>query len=222
MTTTSIRNDYKKTKLNEEKVIEEAAKKWLSENVIFITEKINRKSVDKLINSIQKFESTFGPHRGTLPSVASVIDRAEDDLQRIIMGKINDQRAGDVLEYLSFIYNVFSSFFSKDLPVLLRTKMFKAAKENPDIPMDRINDGRFDISTVRKALAHAVEPTPEEKNMLRGLMKRKYEINAKEVASDLVRLAFKDLEALTEIEKTPVVSTKDESEVLEGDLPKKI
>lgn len=221
MKKSTIRREFARKKKIEEKIIEEAARAWLRSNVVFINEKIDRRSVDRLIDSIQKFEDKFGPYRDSLPEVSNIIDRAEGDLQNIIMGKISDQRAGDVLEYLSFIYSALSSFFSKDLPVLLKANMFRAAKSNPSTPMKDIENEGFDIKVIKKSLANAVEPSAEEKKMLRGLMKRKYDINSKAISEDLVKLSYDELVELTAIEKTPIVSIGDENTVLEIDVSKK-
>lgn len=218
--TTNIRKDYNKLRSVKDRQIDEAARMWLSNNVIFISEKIDRKSIDRLINSIQKFDNKFGAYRNLIPSITSVINQAEEDLQNIITGKSEGQRAGEILGYLSSIYNCYSNFFSKDLPVLTKTKLFRVAMENSDTPMNRITDDGFDIKPIKKAIAHAVEPTAEEKKLLKGLLKRKYIVDANAVADDLVNLSFNDLRNLMEIDKVPIVSTVNESVVLK-ETPKK-
>lgn len=126
--TTNIRKAYTSHKEQQEKIIDEASKLWVENNVILITEKINRNNVNRLISSITKFEETFGPYRNSIPSLTTVLDGAEHQLQLVLTGKAGDKRSSDLLEYLSFVYNVFSSFFSKDLPILLKTKVFSGAR----------------------------------------------------------------------------------------------
>lgn len=217
---THLRKEYTKHKVEHERIVDEAALGWLEDNVIIVTEKINRHAVNRLVSSITKFEETFGPYKQRVPSIATVLDGAESNLQTVLTGKAGDKRTAEMLEYLSFVYNVFSSFFSKDLPVILGTKVFAAARENPTVRLDSLvmrggpNTG-FSADTALKTLAHAISPSPEETKLIGRILRSKAmpKLDYKRMAGELMGLSYADLEELTNIAKTPIVTTPTEEQV---------
>lgn len=190
--------------------MEDAAYRWLEENVIYINEKINRNSVNRLISSISKFEETFGPYRDKIPSLTSVLEGAEDNLQQVLTGKASDKRAADLLEYLSFVYNVFSGFFAKDLPVVLKTRVFAIPRENPEVRLDSLSGGSgFDASIAAKTFSNALKPSNDEVKLLGKVLKSKAlpKLDYNKVAMEMLGLSYNDLIDLTNVSRTPLVTT---------------
>lgn len=215
-----LRKEYTKHKEDHDRIIDEAALRWLEDNVIIVTEKINRHAVNRLVSSITKFEETFGPYKARVPSIAVVLDGAESNLQTVLTGKAGDKRTAEMLEYLSFVYNVFSSFFSKDLPVILGTKVFAAARENPTVRLDSLvmrggTETGFNADTALKTLAHALSPSPEETKLIGRILRSKAmpKLDYKRVASELMGLTYSDLEELTNVSKTPIITTPTEEQI---------
>lgn len=203
-----LRQEYQKNKEEKEKVVTEAAVSWIDSNVIVINEKINRSSVNRLVSSIAKFEETFAPFKQRIPTISSIVDGCEENLQMVLTGKAGDKKTSEVLEYLSFVYNLFSSFFSKDLPVVLKARMFREAQENPAVRLDSLT-GNFNIDAVAKTFAHAIEPSPEEMKLIGRVLKSKSipKVDSKQIASELMALSYNDLVELTSMSKVPLVTT---------------
>lgn len=203
-----LRQEYQKNKEEKEKVVTEAAVSWIDSNVIVINEKINRSSVNRLVSSIAKFEETFAPFKQRIPTISSIVDGCEENLQMVLTGKAGDKKTSEVLEYLSFVYNLFSSFFSKDLPVVLKARMFREAQENPAVRLDSLT-GNFNIDAVAKTFAHAIEPSPEEMKLIGRVLKSKSipKVDSKQIASELMALSYNDLVELTTMSKVPLVTT---------------
>lgn len=205
----NLRQQFDMEKSQKEKVITEAALNWLEDNVIIINEKINRNSVNKLVSSIAKFESTFSPYETKVPTITSIIDGCEDNLQMVLMGKAGDKKTSEVLEYLSYVYNSFSSFFSRDLPVILKARLFKLAVENPDVRLDSLTSGGFDASAAQKAFAHGLTPSEDELKLVGKILKSKSipKADAGKIASELMALSYNDLVELTSVGKVPLATT---------------
>jgi len=206
----SLREEYNQKQQANQAMVEEAAYRWLEENVIYINEKINRNSVNRLISSISKFEETFGPYRDKIPSLTSVLEGAEDNLQQVLTGKASDKRASDLLEYLSFVYNVFSGFFAKDLPVVLKTRVFAIPRENPSVRLDSLSGGSgFDASIAAKTFSNALKPSDEEVKLLGKVLKSKAlpKLDYNKVAMEMLGLSYNDLVELTNVSRTPLVTT---------------
>ncbi len=126
----------------------------------------------------------------------------------VLTGKAGDKKTSEVLEYLSFVYNLFSSFFSKDLPVVLKARMFREAQENPAVRLDSLT-GNFNIDAVAKTFAHAIEPSPEEMKLIGRVLKSKSipKVDSKQIAAELMALSYNDLVELTTMSKVPLVTT---------------
>lgn len=219
----SLREEYLKSKTRKEKIVSEAAFKWVVKNVILINEKIDRSTVSRLIDKIQSFEDTFGKFADRLPTIAQYLSAAEDGLQQVITGKANDKKAANMLKKLTILYYTFSEFFSRDLPILLRTKLFDAAKEQPDVRLDMLrnrNGVGYDPYTVRDALANALKPTKEEKKLLSKIYRSSLlpKLNVDEIASQLMTLTYGELEELTQVGRVPLATTPDDAEALGGEI----
>lgn len=211
----SLRQEYKRKQTIQEKVVTEAALAWLSKNVVIINEKIDRTTVSRLIDSIQKFEDTFGNFTDRLPIISRYISSAEEGLQQVITGKANDKKASAMLKKLTILYFTFSDFFTRDLPILLRAKIFEAPKANPDMRLDMIrNRGEvaYEPYMVRDALANALKPTREEKKLLSKIYRSSLlpKLNSEEIANQLMTLTYNELEELTKVGKVPMVATQEE------------
>lgn len=211
----SLRQEYTKSKTRKTKIVSEAAVSWLSNNIILINEKIDRTTVSRLIDSIQKFEDTFGKFADRLPTIDRYLSAAEQGLQQVITGKANDRKASAMLKKLTILYFTFSDFFSRDLPVLLRARMFDAAKEQPDVRLDMLrnrNGAEHDPYLVRDALSNALTPTKDEKKLLSKIYRSALlpRLNASEIAAELMALTFNELQELTQVGRIPMVATPDE------------
>lgn len=211
----SLRQEYNKSKTRKEKIVSEAAVGWLANNVILINEKIDRTTVSRLIDSIQKFEDTFGKFADRLPTIEQYLSAAEQGLQQVITGKANERKASAMLKKLTILYFTFSDFFSRDLPILLRAKIFDAAKEQPDVRLDMIrnrNGVQHDPYLIRDAFANALTPTKEEKKLLSKIYRSALlpRLNSQEIAGELMTLTFNELQELTQVGKVPLVATPEE------------
>jgi hypothetical protein len=204
----NLRQEYQKNKEVKDQIVTEAAVKWVDSNVVIISEKINRSSVNRLVSSIAKFEETFAPFEQRVPTITAIVDGCEENLQMVLTGKAGDKKTSEVLEYLSFVYNLFSTFFSKDLPVVLKAKMFRTAQENPGVRLDSLT-GNFNVDAASKAFAHAIEPSPEELKLIGRVLKSKSipKIDSKKIASELMALSYSDLVELTTMQKVPLATT---------------
>jgi hypothetical protein len=204
----SLRQEYQKNKENKDKVVTEAAIKWVDSNVVVISEKINRAGVNRLVSSIAKFEETFVPFEQKVPTITAIIDGCEENLQMVLTGKAGDKKTSEVLEYLSYVYNLFSVFFSKDLPVILKAKMYGTAKENPEVRLDSLT-GNFNADAAAKAFAHAIEPSQDEIKLIGKILKSKSipKIDSKKIAEELMALSYNDLMELTSMQKVPLATT---------------
>jgi len=201
----SLRKAYVDQKNYHNDIISESAMKWLKGNVIVINEKIDRKTVNRLIDSITKFEDTFGPFKEKLPAIAKYLDDAEQSLNMVITGRVSDRKTSNMLEQLGYLYSTFSNFFTRDLPVLLPAKLFKSAKENPGQAIASLEN--FDSQTTLEALTNAIKPSAEERHLLNKIYRGATlpKINAREIARQMLNLTYEDLEALTTIGKVPMV-----------------
>jgi len=205
----NLRQQFDKEKAQKEKVITEAALSWLDDNVIIINEKINRNSVNKLVSSIAKFESTFSPFKQKVPTITAIVDGAEENLQQVLMGKAGDKRTSEVLEYLSYVYNAFSSFFSRDLPIMLKARMFQLAVQNPDVRLDSLTSGGFNAEAAQKTFAHGLTPSDDELKLIGKILKTKAipKFDTSKIASELMALSYNDLMELTSVGKVPLATT---------------
>lgn len=201
----SLRQAYFAQKTRQDQIITEAATEWLKSNVILINEKIDRKTVNRLIDSIQKFEDTFGPFKEKLPAIAEHLDMAEKALNLVITGKISNRKTANLLEQLTYLYASFSNFFTRDLPILLKTRLFKLAKENPEAVLNSIQG--FDPQTVQEAIINALRPSVEEKQLLSKIYRGGAlpKLNSREIARQMLNLTYADLEELSKIGKVPMV-----------------
>lgn len=204
----NLRQEYQKSKEVKDQIVTEAATKWIDSNVVIISEKINRSGVNRLVSSIAKFEETFAPFEQRVPTITAIVDGCEENLQMVLTGKAGDKKTSEVLEYLSFVYNLFSTFFSKDLPVVLKAKMFRTAQENPGVRLDSLT-GNFNVDAASKAFAHAIEPSSEELKLIGKVLKSKSipKIDSKKIASELMALSYGDLVELTAMQKVPLATT---------------
>lgn len=201
-----LREEYKKNQEKKKSQLDEAAFEWVKSNVIVIHERMNRRAVQKLIDQITKFEERFGAYKDRLPSIAGTLDNAEQGLILVLTGKTSDKRASEMLQQMSFVYNNLSSFFSKDLPILLNTPIFKTASENPEIRLDSLTLPGFNPDTIKRSFVTAIQPTREEEKLLRKVLKTSKvpHIEAANIADELLSLNYNDLKELTNIERVPI------------------
>jgi hypothetical protein len=211
-----LRKEYKEKKQQSAEAVNEAAVAWLAENVILITERIDTKTVSRLVTSIQKFEDTFGQFRDRLPSIGSMLDSAENALSMVITGKLNDKKTANLLLQFSYLYSTMSEFFSRDLPVLLMTKMFAIAKQNPDTTMNTLRvlstggpgSPIHNANLIHDAFVTALTPSKDERRLLKKLYRSTPlpEFDIERIAAELIRLSYSDLEELTKVGRIPMVA----------------
>jgi len=204
----TLREELEKYKSRQQEIVDEAAIAWVQDNIILISEKLNRSAITRLTNSIMRFDEKFGPFKDKLPAIQSVIDDAETGLQMVVTGKTSDSRATDMLRNLSMVYSILSEFFSGDLPALLRTPIFRAAKETPDVRLDSISAPKHDPSSIASAIANALRPSKDELRMLGKIYKNIPMPNLKveDIAKQLLSLSYSELQGLSEVGKIPMVA----------------
>jgi len=202
----SLRKELEAKKIKDQKIIDEAAECWVANNIILIHEKIDRRTIKSLTDKIVKFDQMFGAFKDKLPSIAAQIDQAEDGLQKVITGRVNDKKAMNLLKQLGFLYNNFSTFFTSDLPVILETPLLKAAKENPEVKLSVLQHPRYQPNIVRDAFKNALEPSIEEQRLLRKIYRGTQPlINSTAIANEMLNLSFNELKELTNIGKVPMI-----------------
>lgn len=206
-----LRKEYSSNKRRKEVIVEKSAYAWVEKNVVLINEKIDRRTIKRLIDSIVKFDEKFSLVKAKLPSVAKILDDAETSLNLVLSGKTSDSRAEDILKHLSIIYTLLSDFFSGDLPIVLRAPMFRAAKENPEVRLDSISAPNHNPKMIAGALETALRPSKEEIKLMskvyRGIALPS--LNASGAANEMLGLTYKELEELTTMGRIPMVTTPD-------------
>lgn len=204
----SLRQELKNKKAKQANMLHEAATAWVQDNIILISEKLNRTAVTKLTNSIVKFDDKFGPFKDKLPEIQKVIDDAEVGLQLVLTGKTSETRATDMLRKMSMVYTMLSDFFGSDLPMLLRTPIFKAAKENPGMRLDSISDGSHDPAIILATFTNALRPSKDELKLL-GRVYRSVpmpDLKPEIIAKQLLGLSYEELQQISSIERVPMVA----------------
>ena len=211
----TLREEYKQHKQIQESIVDHYSFEWLKDNVVVINEQIDRDTVQKLIDSIAKFDEKFGAFKDKIPAIAVMLNSAEDDLQNVITGRASDKKASQLLKKLTFLYRFFSTFFAKDLPILLKTPTFSVPKEFPSMRLDVLQapaGKKYDPTYVRDAIKNALTPSRSEIKLLTKLYNGKIPVvNAMEIAQQMLALTFHDLEELAGIEKVPMAVTMDKS-----------
>lgn len=209
-----LRKELEEKKLAEQRMIAEAAESWVQDNIVLISEKLNRNAVNKLTNSILKFDEKFGPYKSKLPEVQEIIDNAETGLQLVVTGKTSESRATDMLRKLSMIYTMLSEFFSSDLPALLRTPLFRAAKENPEMRLDSITAPGHNPKAISAAFSTALRPSKDELKMLGRVYKNiaMPNLKAESIAKQLLTMTFAELSDIAQMDKVPMVAVEKDSE----------
>jgi len=69
---TTLKEEYAQYKKHKENIIDGASNDWVQKNIILVNERIDRKTVNRLTNSIVKFDSEFGQFKQQLPGHFSV------------------------------------------------------------------------------------------------------------------------------------------------------
>lgn len=204
-----IRNEYNESKRHKEVIVEKSAYAWVEKNVVLINEKIDRRTIKRLIDSIVKFDEKFSVVKAKVPSVAKILDDAELSLNLVLSGKTSESRAEDILKHLSIIYTLLSDFFSGDLPVVLRAPMFKAARENPNVRIDSISSAAHDPKMIAGALETALRPSKDEIKLMskvyRGVALPS--LNASGAAKEMLSLTYEELVELSTMDRVPMVTT---------------
>lgn len=219
---TTLREEYNKRKEQKARDIQEAAIRWVMENVVLLDENFNRESLQRLQGSISKFDAIFAPFGGKVPEVKRSLDDAVELLNRITMGEKITRKDGRLrltqeevnsledpatymIKYMSLLYNNLSRFFNKDMRVLMELPIFKMARENPSIPLRDL----IEAPRMRKAILHALMPGNETKAILHR-MYRSMELPSLDyetIADQMLNLNAGDFLALTNVDRVPLVAS---------------
>ena len=207
-----LRKELEQKKKSVQERLDEASELWVKDNIVLISEKLNRSAVTKLTNSILKFDEKFGPFKSKLPEVQDIIDNAETGLQLVLTGKTSESRATDMLRKLSMIYTMLSDFFSSDLPALLRTPLFRAAKANANMRLDSITDPSHNPKAINSAFANALRPSKEEMKLLGKIYKNiaMPNLRADSIAKQLLTMTFAELSEISTMDKVPMMAMEKE------------
>lgn len=176
-------------------------------DLVLITERLNRSTVNKLNNSIARFDKKFSPYNEKLPAIAGIIKTAEDGLYLVLTGKMGSRNASKMLERMSIIHNILSDFFGRDLAMLLKMPYFKAAQLTPDIKLNELAVDDHNVKVIQRTFSSALKPSESERKLFRKVFKN-FEmptLNWNEAAKQLVCLTFNELSDLSDIERIPMV-----------------
>jgi hypothetical protein len=186
-------------------------------DLVLITERLNRSTVNKLNNSIKRFDEKFSPYNEKLPAIAEIIKSAEEGLYLVLTGKMGSRNAGKMLERMSVIHNILTDFFGRDLAMLLKMPHFKAASLTPEIKLDELAVDDHSVKVIRKTFAAALKPSKSERDLFRKVYKnfRMPSLNWNEAAKQLVTLTYNELTDLSDVGRIPMIVTdmKDKQEV---------
>lgn len=219
---TTLREAYKKHKQDKSAAVQEAAVRWVMENVVLLDENFNRESLQRLQSSIAKFDAMFAPYGAKVPEVKRSLDDAVELLNRITMGEKVVRKDGRLrltqeeqdslqdpatymVKYMSMLYNNLSRFFNKDMRILLELPLFELARKNQQVPLKDLAEA----PRMRKAILHALAPNAETNAILRR-MYRSMELPSLEyeiIADQLLNLTAADFMALTNVDRVPLVAT---------------
>lgn len=202
----NLREELNRKKEKEKEIVSEAAYGWVKNNIIILSEKINRRDIERLISSIDKFQNTFSSYSGRLPALAQCLEDVEDGLQKIVIGKRSGDRATEMLKYMTYMYNTFSTFFKQDIPVLSKTKIFKLANENADVPMKDLANAKEMMMAFKTALRPDANQIKLIKKIYRDSALPELPVDA--IAQELISLSLNELKGLEGIEKVPMVATE--------------
>lgn len=185
-------------------------------DLVLITERLNRSTVNKLNNSIKRFDEKFSPYNEKLPAIAEIIKSAEEGLYLVLTGKMGSRNAGKMLERMSVIHNILTDFFGRDLAMLISMPYFKAARLTPDIRLDELAVDDHSVKVIRKTFAAALKPSKDERQLFRKVF-RNFEMPSldwNEAAKQLVSLTYNELVDLSDIERIPmlIADLKDKQE----------
>lgn len=205
-----LRKEYEEYKAKTNQVIDESAVAWLKENVIYINESIDPKTIDKLNRKISKFDQIFDKFKEKVPALSIKLNEAELELQHYLTGTLSDKKAADLLEKLGYLYNIISGFLNSSLKVLLRTPILRAAKEHADVKLNVLDAPGHDADIIRKAFGNALRPGHEEMALIKKLYRgKKIELlDENLIALQLLNLSYNELLELTGVEKVPMISAE--------------
>jgi hypothetical protein len=208
-----LRKEYNEHKREKADMIDEASTQWVDQNIILISERISRRTVKSLTDKIVKFDKEFGPFKAQLPAVADQIAQAENGLQKIVTGHSNDDKAMKLLKQLGYLYNAYSEYFNRDLPVILATPLLRGAQGNPEVKLSVLQAPGHDPSVIRSAFKHSLEPSKEENKLLKKIYRGTQPlINASDISAQMLNLSFNELLQLTQTEKVPMIDFPPEAE----------
>ena len=216
----TLREEYSKHKVEKNEALNEAAIGWVIDNVLILNESFNRESLQRLQQSISKFDSTFAPFAEKVPEIRACLDGAVDLMNSLTMGKNvtkKDRRlqlakeekealkdpATYAVKYMSILYNTLSRFFNKDMRVVLAFPIFKVAVTNPETPLMDLADK----DKMKAVLMHAMVPSKEVQPILHRMYRSMDlpSIDYGKIADELLALSVNDFHALMHVEKVPLV-----------------
>ncbi len=213
----SLRQEYNRSKIILQEVKKAEVKDWLNENVVFITERIDRVKIKRLINLMLKFDQKFGPFKDKIPGISSIVGDAENALQMALSGRLTDSKISEIFQRLSIIYALLSDFFANDLKLLLQTPAFKVPRSKPEIRLDSITDTGYSPKHITDTIVLTLTPSEEELAFLNKLYKGVTlpQLDRHNIANQMLGLSYKDLEGLCGIEQVPMAVVPDESLIKE-------
>jgi len=232
----TLREEYSKHKVVKNEALNEAAIGWVMDNVLVLNESFNRESLQRLQQSISKFDATFAPFAERVPEIRACLDGAVDLMNSLTMGENvtkKDRRlqlgkeekealkdpATYAVKYMSILYNTLSRFFNKDMRVVLEFPIFKVAVANPETPLMDLADK----DKMKAVLMHAMVPSREVQPILHRMYRSMNlpSIDYGKISDELLALSVNDFHELMHVEKVPlVVSPEREVEVATSPNPK--
>jgi len=220
----SLRQEYNKNKIALQEAKKAEIQNWLSENVVFLTERMDRARVKRLINLMLKFDQKFGPFKDKIPGISSIVSDAENALQMALSGRLTDSKISEIFQRLSIIYALLSDFFANDLKLLLQTPAFKVPRSKPEVRLDSITDAGYSPKHITDTIVLTLTPSEEELAFLNKLYKGVTlpQLDRHSIASQMLGLSYKDLEGLCGIEQVPMAVIPDEKLLNEAGFIKNV
>lgn len=193
----SLKEEYRKYKQLQEDAVDEAASKWINENVVFLTKNPDKDSVKNLLEKINKFESKIEPYRLILETVDAIIVSAEKDLENAVDGDFTSE----AFEDFSLVYNELSDVFSNRVPAALSDERLDVARARPNEPMVSLDtDGN-----IFKAVSDRIKAARSKKEFSNGLVGRHCNLDYDSIARDMLGLTYSELGDASDVEVVPIV-----------------
>lgn len=212
MTELTLKEQYTlRKKEHEQKKLIEAVD--LLEAHVLILEKLDTASIERVIDAMNAIEQGLAPFTAQVPAFKQALDAAEADLTNLVSGRAGQdpKKVNAILGKALSLYQGLAEFFRQDLPVLMKSKLFNAAKvaTQTSKPMSAVPG--MNVAALEKAFENALAI-----RQTGGLLKRLFTgltggnnlpyVNNKTLAQQLMSLSFENLTKLSGLASMPALA----------------